>query len=203
MKKIILTAILIFIPFISNAKDLSSYISEAENGNSSSSFKLGMIYEFGIDGTVNKDINKAVYYYTMAAESNNYKAISRLGVISYNKAEYKTSIEYFKKGAKNGEALSEAYLGKILEEQSSNKQQAVKFYESSINKNNPYGKMFLGEYLIKTNKKGSREFIRGFALLVSASKINEDAKKIIKRYPYTFTKNDQVILKEEFNKINK
>lgn len=201
MNKLILLLTLIMMPFFSSAKNLNSYINEAERGHSDSALKLGMMYEFGMEKQVNRDISKAVYYYTIAAEEKNYRAIARLGVISYNKAEYKKAIEYFKLAARNGESLSEAYLGKIIEEQSQNKSEAVRFYESSIKKNNPLGKMFLGEYLVKTKKKGSRDFIRGFALLVSASKVNEDAKRIIKRYPYKFNKEEQVMLKEEFNKI--
>lgn len=201
MKKIILTVIICLIPLISQAKSLNTYIKEADSGNSSSALKLGLMYEFGLKNKIDKDINKAIYYYSIAAEEDNYRAISRLGVISYNRAEYNKAIDYFKMGAKNGESLSEAYLGKIIEERSEDKTKAVKFYESSIKKNNPYGKIFLGEHLIKTKERGSREFIRGYALLVSASKVNEQAKVIIKRHPYTFSKSDQIILKEEFDKI--
>lgn len=197
MKKIILVILFSLCTTISLAKSLNTYIEEADNGNPTSAFKLGMIYEFGISGKVNKDLSKAIQYYTLAAEEDNYKAISRLGVIYYNRADYTKAISYFKIGASNEEALSEAYLGKILEERSNKPESAVKFYESSVKKNNPYGKMFLGEFYIKNEKRGSPKFIKGYALLVSASKVNSEAKNIIKRHPYTFTDDDKEILKKE------
>ncbi len=196
MKKIILTVFIILFSNISLAKSINSYIEEAESGNSDSAFKLGMIYEFGIKNKVDRDISKAINYYEIAAEERNYKAISRLGVIEYNRANYKKAIEYFKSAAQNDEPLAEAYLGKIIEERSESPEGALKFYESSANKNNPYGKMFLGEYLIKNSKKGSEDFIKGYAVLVSASKQNEEAKNIIKRHPYNFSESDKEVLKK-------
>lgn len=201
MKKIILITLLSFGASLSQAQSLNEYIEEADNGNYNSAFKLGLIYEFGINGKVNRDLNKAVNYYKIAVEGDNYKAISRLGVIYYNKAEYTKAINYFKLGAKNEEALSEAYLGKILESRANKPESAIKFYESSISKNNPYGKMFLGEYYIRNEKKGSNNFIKGYALLASASKVNDEAKQIIKRYPYTFKEEDKKILKNELLKL--
>jgi hypothetical protein len=197
MKKIILVILFSLYSTISTAKSLNTYIEEADNGNSTSAFKLGMIYEFGIEDKVNIDISKAIQYYTLAAEEDNYKAISRLGVIYYNRADYSKSISYLKLGATKEEALSEAYLGKILEERADKPEAAVKFYESSAKKNNPYGKMFLGEFYIKNEKRGSLKFLKGYALLVSASKLNIEAKDFIRRNPYTFSEEDKEILKNE------
>lgn len=194
MKKVILALVSIFLSFSIYAKSLDDYQNEAENGDENSAFKLGMIYEFGIAGKVDKNMNQAVRYYTMAHDGGNVRASGRLGVINYDRANYKKALEYLKIGAEKNEGLSEAYLGKILEK--NNKiDSALKFYDKSVKNNNPYGKMFMGEYYIKTAAKGSDDFIKGYALLVSANKQNEEAKRIINRYPYKFNKKEQETLK--------
>jgi TPR repeat protein len=190
MKKILITTLLTFSIFTAQAKSITDYEREAERGNSNSAFSAGLVYEMGIQGKINKNQNKAIRYYEMAHKGGNIKATARLGVINYNKGDYKKALEYFKVGANKEEGLSEAYLGKILE---NNKKgdTAIKFYEKSVKNNNPYGKMFLGEYYIKNSKKGSDNFLRGYALLVSANKQNKEAKSILNRYPYKFNKDEQ------------
>ncbi len=195
MKKILLLLTAVFLTVSIQAKDLSQYEAEAERGNSDSAFTAGLIHEFGIKGKLNKNPNKAMRFYEMSSKKGNLKANARLGVIYYDKGDYKKSLEYLKIGAAKGESLSEAYLGKILE-RNGNKDTAIKFYEKSVKSNNPYGKMFLGEYYIKNNKNGSDNFLRGYALLVSANKQNVEAKKILDRHPYKFNKDEQEKLRK-------
>lgn len=195
MKKILLTIVCVLLSFSIHAKTLKDYESQAESGNPESAFKVGIMYEFGLKDQVKPNLNKAIRYYEIAYNNGEPKAAARLGVINYERSDTKKAIEYFKFGAEQGESLSEAYLGKILEKSGKN-ETALRFYEKSVKKGNPYGKMFLGEYYLKNETKGSDNFIKGYALLVNANKVNKDAKLIISRYPYKFNKNEQETLKK-------
>jgi len=195
MKKIVLTIVCVLLSFSIHAKTLKDYERQAESGNPDSAFKLGIMYEFGLKDQVKPNLNKSIRYYEIAYANGEPKAAARLGVINYDRSNKKKAIEYFKAGAEEGESLSEAYLGKILDE-SGKKETALKFYEKSVNKGNPYGKMFLGEYYLKNEKQGTDNFIKGYALLVNANKLNKDAKLIINKYPYKFNKAEQETLKK-------
>lgn len=195
MKKIILATICVLLSFSIHAKTLKDYEKQAESGNPDSAFKVGIMYEFGLNGQVNPNLNKAIRYYEIAYSNGEPKAAARLGVINYERSDTKKAIEYFKFGAEQGESLSEAYLGKILTD-SGKKDAGLRFYDKSVKKGNPYGKMFLGEYYLKNEPKGSDNFIKGYALLVNANKVNKDAKLIINRYPYKFNKTEQETLKK-------
>lgn len=181
--------------FSIHAKTLKDYERQAESGNPESAFKLGIMYEFGLKDQVKPNLNKAIRYYEISYNNGEPKAAARLGVINYERSDTKKAIEYFKFGAEQGESLSEAYLGKILEK-SGKAETALRFYEKSVKKGNPYGKMFLGEYYLKNETKGSDNFIKGYALLVNANKVNKDAKIIISKYPYKFNKTEQETLKK-------
>lgn len=195
MKKIIFATLLTLVTLSIQAKSLEEYQNEAERGNADSAFSAGLINEFGIKGKINKNQNKAIRYYEIAHNKGNIKSTARLGVIYFDKGDYKKSIEYLKIGANKGEGLSEAYLGKILEKNKKT-ETAIKFYEKSVKNKNPYGKIFLGEYYIKNSKKGSDNFLRGYALLVSANSQNKEAKNYLDRYPYKFNKEEQEKLKK-------
>lgn len=195
MKKILLTIICVLLSFSIHAKTLKDYERQAESGNPESAFKLGIMYEFGLKDQVKPNLNKAIRYYEISYNNGEPKAAARLGVINYERSDTKKAIEYFKFGAEQGESLSEAYLGKILEK-SGKAETALRFYEKSVKKGNPYGKMFLGEYYLKNETKGSDNFIKGYALLVNANKVNKDAKIIISKYPYKFNKTEQETLKK-------
>ena len=195
MKKILLTIICVLLSFSIHAKTLKDYEKQAESGNPESAFKLGIMYEFGLKDQVKPNLNKAIRYYEISYNNGEPKAAARLGVINYERSDTKKAIEYFKFGAEQGESLSEAYLGKILEK-SGKAETALRFYEKSVKKGNPYGKMFLGEYYLKNESKGSDNFIKGYALLVNANKVNKDAKIIISKYPYKFNKTEQETLKK-------
>jgi TPR repeat protein len=201
MKKILVIIISLLFVTTVNAKTLSQYEAEAENNNPTSAYKVALAYEFGIQGQVDKNTNKAIRYYLIAHKAGNLRATARLGVNYYDRRDYPEAIKYFKIGAAKGESLSQAYLGKILE-QNNKIDSAIKFYRSSIKDQNPYGKMFLGEYLIKNSKKGSDEFLEGYALLVSANKKNTEAKNIINKYPYKFTKVEQEKILKIVNQYN-
>lgn len=193
MKKILITIASLLISTSLYAKSIQDYEQEAENNNPNSAFKAGLAYEFGVQGSLDKNLNKAIRYYEISSNNGNAKASSRLGVIYYNRAYYPKAIEYFKLGAQKGEGLSLAYLGKVMEKNNKN-DSALKFYRESVKTNNPYGKMFLGEYLIKNNPKSSDSFLEGYAVLISANKQNPEAKTIMDRYPYQFNKKDQARL---------
>jgi TPR repeat protein len=195
MKKILLTIICVLLSFSIHAKTLKDYERQAESGNPESAFKLGIMYEFGLKDQVKPNLNKAIRYYEISYNNGEPKAAARLGVINYERSDTKKAIEYFKFGAEQGESLSEAYLGKILEK-SGKSDTALRFYEKSVKKGNPYGKMFLGEYYLKNETKGSDNFIKGYALLVNANKVNKDAKIIISKYPYKFNKTEQETLRK-------
>lgn len=195
MKKILLTIICVLLSFSIHAKTLKDYERQAESGNPESAFKLGIMYEFGLKDQVKPNLNKAIRYYEISYNNGEPKAAARLGVINYERSNTKKAIEYFKFGAEQGESLSEAYLGKILEK-SGKLDTALRFYEKSVKKGNPYGKMFLGEYYLKNETKGSDNFIKGYALLVNANKVNKDAKIIISKYPYKFNKTEQETLRK-------
>lgn len=195
MKKILLTIICVLLSFSIHAKTLKDYERQADSGLPDSAFKLGIMYEFGLKDQVKPNLNKAIRYYEISYNNGEPKAAARLGVINYERSDTKKAIEYFKFGAEQGESLSEAYLGKILEK-SGKAETALRFYEKSVKKGNPYGKMFLGEYYLKNESKGSDNFIKGYALLVNANKVNKDAKIIISKYPYKFNKTEQETLKK-------
>lgn len=201
MKRILIPILSLFIISSANAKSLNQYIQEAEQRNPNSAYKVGLAYEFGVKDTVNRDINRAVRYYNIAHDGGVARATSRLGVINYETRNYSEALKYFKIGAEKKESLSQAYLGKILEDNKKN-DRAVQFYRQSVKDNNPVGKKFLGEFLIKNNPKGSDPFLEGYALLVSASKKNAEAKRILSSYPYKFNKEEQKVLLKYVNQYN-
>ena len=63
----------------------------SKNEQITSQYLLGQIYEEG--NYIARDINKAIYYYTLAANQNSEKAHTRLGFIYYNGKYIQTNLK--------------------------------------------------------------------------------------------------------------
>ena len=89
----------------SDKSELEQKMSAADDGDVSAQIDLGYMYLYGVDG-VERDLDKAFHYYSLAAEQNNPTALHNLGSLYYNglgtKRNTKVAVELFKKSAELG-----------------------------------------------------------------------------------------------------
>lgn len=85
------------------------YEKKARKGDPTAQYKIGLIYEFGIETT--KDIDSAIRWYKKADEQNVSRATLRLGVIYYDMQRYNVALPLIKK-ASDEEPSAFIYLGK-------------------------------------------------------------------------------------------
>ncbi|MGF1724988.1 tetratricopeptide repeat protein [Photobacterium nomapromontoriensis] len=93
-------------------------LNQSKLGNEAANFKLGMMYESGI--FVNKDINKANYYYLKAANCNVVLAQYLVGLSYLNgygfKKDLDSALYWFIRSANYGYAKSMYNASKIIKE---------------------------------------------------------------------------------------
>ena len=100
-----------------NSGDFKTALSEwtpiAEQGDASTQFNLGVMYESGIG--VPKNDKTAAKWYTLAAEQGHAKAQYNMGVFyEYGRvvlANDRTAVEWYNLAAKQGHALAQGNLG--------------------------------------------------------------------------------------------
>lgn len=90
-------------------------VAEAEAGNAAAQFSLGLIFHTG-QGT-DKNIERAMYWYTKAAMQGFSEAQFRIGLLYDNGREISANnnqaFKWYRKAAKQGHADSQALLGKM------------------------------------------------------------------------------------------
>jgi TPR repeat protein len=141
--------LLIFISLLSLdvlSKNISPYIDkkveEYNSGNAESAFKIGQAYQLGL--SVPKSMDEAIEWYKRSDLLEFPKAASMLGMIYFDKEDYRTSIFYLKKGINYEEGLSYAYLGKIFKFNGSEKK-AFQMFKKSAELGNPVGQYLLAD----------------------------------------------------------
>ena len=107
-----------YVNFLSNNKDKKNIYESLLKENNYDLFILGLIYENG--KYIERDINKAIHYYTLAANQNNSSAQFSLGLIyylnQYVKQDINKSIHYFSLAANQNNSKVQYNLGVIYEE---------------------------------------------------------------------------------------
>ena len=95
-----------------------TYIRDAEYGDADARYRLGKMYERA--DRMPKDINKAVYWYTKAAEENHPKAIMALAELYYYGVEVKQNLplafKYFRLAAESKNMEAVYCLGEMYEQ---------------------------------------------------------------------------------------
>lgn len=82
------------------SKSLEFYKSAAQNYDVLALYQLGQIYEIGVNGHIEKDIDKAMEYYKEATEIDFPFAFNKLAYLSYCTRKYQQFFEYASKSAK-------------------------------------------------------------------------------------------------------
>lgn len=81
------------------SKSLEFYKSAAQNYDVLALYQLGQIYEIGVNGHIEKDIDKAMEYYKEATEIDFPFAFNKLAYLSYCTRKYQQFFEYASKSA--------------------------------------------------------------------------------------------------------
>lgn len=81
------------------SKSLEFYKSAAKNYDELALYQLGQIYEIGVNGHIEKDIDKAMEYYKEATEYDFPFALNKLTYLSYCTRKYQQFFEYARKSA--------------------------------------------------------------------------------------------------------
>ncbi len=105
--------------------------------DSEAQYRLGVLYEYGIDD-VNQDFAKSLEWYTKAAEFDNADAINAIGYFYLNgcgvDVDLKLAEEYFSRAAELGSVNSNVGLGRaILASFSENEISRIKFLSNQEN----------------------------------------------------------------------
>ena len=110
-------------------------LEKAENGNSDACFVLGRCYETG--SVVSPDMEKALRYYTRAANWNNCDAMFNLGCFYINRGErcQLIAVDYFTRAAEQGHMHAQVALGFYYEQQK-DYQGALAWYERAMQNGN-------------------------------------------------------------------
>ena len=99
------------------AQDVISLVKKAEQGDANAQFNLALYYEEGKD--VEKDMVKAIYWYSKSAEQGNADAQFNLALCyEYGKGveeDITKAIYWYAKAAEQGDADSQINLGYIWE----------------------------------------------------------------------------------------
>lgn len=187
---------------------LENLLFEAENGNAIAQLELGNLYRVG--GDVEKNINKALYWYKKSAEQDYNLAQFNL-FIAYIKgigveADKEKAVYWLNKSAENGLAMAQYNLG-IYYEFEKNEQIAKEIYKRSQNLGyNPSFKLLLAnvctidekarsnirealKYYQKAAEQGdvSAQFLLGRALYVH-QEWSGDRDNIVKQAKYWLEK---------------
>lgn len=81
------------------SKSLEFYKSAAQNYDVLALYQLGQIYEIGVNGHIEKDIDKAIEYYKEATKYDFPFAFNKLAYLSYCTRKYQQFFEYASKSA--------------------------------------------------------------------------------------------------------
>lgn len=81
------------------SKSLEFYKSAAKNYDELALYQLGQIYEIGVNGHIEKDIDKAMEYYKEATEYDFPFALNKLAYLSYCTRKYQQFFKYARKSA--------------------------------------------------------------------------------------------------------
>ncbi|XP_014779745.1 uncharacterized protein LOC106875932 isoform X2 [Octopus bimaculoides] len=135
------------------SKAINYWKQSAELGYSKSSFNLGLCYDQGTG--VERNIKKAVKYYTDAADQDHCGALFNLAVLHLhgkvaNKSQGKSeAIKLLLKAANLGYPLAKTYLGVHYIEETSDFSQAVQLFTEAAKQKEPDAKYYLGLCYLK------------------------------------------------------
>lgn len=151
---ILLFSIVILISFTKYI-NANSIFEKANSGDAEAQFILGSMYVRGIE--VGKDINKAIIWFTKAAQQGHSNAQTALGMIYYYKdssnkdsgikQDIKKAIKWFMKAADQGNSVAQFHLGLIYVEGEDIKQdynEAMKWFRKAALSGNPKAQFNLG-----------------------------------------------------------
>ena len=106
-----------FQPGPAKTQDIEQLRKDAEQGDATAQYQLGLRYSIGIG--VPKDDAEAVRWYRKAAEQGNANAQFNLGLMYYNgegvPQDYQEAVSWFRLAAEQGDASAQFNLGVIAD----------------------------------------------------------------------------------------
>ncbi|VAW93712.1 hypothetical protein MNBD_GAMMA21-3057 [hydrothermal vent metagenome] len=140
-------------------ESFEKYFLLAEEGHESCQSFVGWMY-FSGEG-VQRDLNKAKYWYEKAAKSGDSESLFYLGKIDYINEDYQEAFEKFSKSALNSYSPAIYRLGRLYQlgyGVSKNDKKAFDFFLKASNK----GHLFARKQLAIYEMKGYRNFVNRF-----------------------------------------
>lgn len=212
MKKIIIFFILICASFslwAQTSEDLRQLRSQANMGNAEAQFQLGWCYEYGIDGLLSPDFNKAIEWYKKSAEKGFAPAqcilggCYEMGIDGVIASDPNEAVKWYKKSAEQEYAEAQLYLGNSymsgFGSLTQSESEAVKWWKKSAEQGFLQAQIALGTYYKNSANRSSALY------WFEKAKANIDANKkdIPKEMQAEFNENYVVPIEKEINELKK
>lgn len=152
-------------------------VENAQKGNIFSNMLAASCYKDGIG--VKKDAEKAIPFLQAAAEKNCVKAQSDLGLLYLNATRPKEALEWFRKGAENGNLTSTFYCGKILMEglgMKPEKKEGADYILNAAQKGFPQAMYYLGNCYMEGDglMQNSEQAVKWYKLAAGKNAANAE-----------------------------
>jgi TPR repeat protein len=138
-------------------------LQQARNGDSEAQYNVGALYQNGRG--VKADRDKAIEWYTRAADQGNSKAVSRLGLMEANRSSFNSEMQQ----AENGSAESQYNVGNMFTKGNGtgiDLEQALSWYEKAANQRHIKAayKLGLAHYEGAGVRKNGKQALKWFSL---------------------------------------
>jgi hypothetical protein len=136
---------------------------QARNGDSEAQYNVGAMYQNGRGVEASRD--KALEWYTRAAEQGNSKAVSRLGLMEANRSSFNSELQQ----AENGSAESQYNVGNMFTKGNGtgiDLKQAVSWYEKAASQGHIKAayKLGLAHYEGAGVRKNGKQALKWFSI---------------------------------------
>jgi hypothetical protein len=141
----------------------SETLQQARNGDSEAQYNVGAMYQNGRGVAANR--NKAIEWYTRAADQDNSKAMSRLELMEANRSSFNSEMQH----AENGNAESQYNIGNMFTKGNGtgiDLKQAVSWYEKAASQGHIKAayKLGLAHYEGAGVRKNGKQALKWFSI---------------------------------------
>jgi len=141
----------------------SETLQQARNGDSEAQYNVGAMYQNGRGVAANR--NKAIEWYTRAADQGNSKAMSRLELMEANRSSFNSEMQH----AENGNAESQYNIGNMFTKGNGtgiDLKQAVSWYEKAASQGHIKAayKLGLAHYEGAGVRKSGKQALKWFSI---------------------------------------